>query len=398
MRSNDVDVLIAGGGLAAQRTAETLRRLGYDGRVRLLCDEPHAPYDRPPLSKTVLTGERGPETPILRPARWYADHEIELLLAARAAFLDPTARRVRLYDGACLRYGRLVIATGSHPRRLPVLPLGDKVLELRTIDDARKLRNALSCDIERLAIVGAGLVGMEVASSATALGVAVTLIEAAPTPLGRALPPALGSWLAALHTRAGVEVLLGCCVESVREKGGCTELELSDGQRIAADLVLVAAGSIPATEWLADTALGCTGALDVDAGGRTAVPHVYAAGDAACFPDPSTGCHIPTPHWEAAAQQGAAVARAIVGAPSEAAQPPMFWSDQHGVRIQFVGHAEQADRIDIEGAIDAPDFTAWLMRGEEPIGALLAGRPRALPDARCRIAAARTSNELPVAA
>ena len=397
MRSDDVDVLIAGGGLAAQRTAETLRRLGYDGRVRLLCDEPHAPYDRPPLSKAVLTGERGPET-ILRPTQWYAENEVELLLGARAAIVDLPARRVRLDDGAWLRYGNLVIATGSRPRRLPVLPLGDKVLELRTIDDARKLRNALSCDIERLAIVGAGLVGMEVASSATALGVAVTLIEAAPTPLGRALPPALGSWLVALHTRAGVEVLLGRCVESVREKGGRTALEFSDGQRLAADLVLVAAGSTPATEWLRDTVLGCAGAIHVDAGGRTAVPHVYAAGDAACFPDPRTSCHVATPHWEAAAQQGVAVARAIVGAPREAAQPPMFWSDQHGVRIQFVGHAEQADRIDVEGALDTSDFTAWLMRGEDPVGALLAGRPRALTDARRRIAAARTSDELPVAA
>lgn len=398
MRSNDVDVLIAGGGLAAQRTAETLRRLGYDGRVRLACDEPHAPYDRPPLSKTVLTDKADAETPTLRPARWYADHEVELLLGARAEFLDLTTRRVRLHDGACLRYGRLVIATGSHPRRLPVLPLGERVLELRTIDDARRLRDALSCDVERLVIVGAGLVGMEVASSATALGVTVTLIEAAPTPLGRVLPPALGSWLAALHARAGVEVLLGRGVESVREKGGRTELELSDGQRIAADLVLVAVGCAPASEWLADTSLGCAGAIQVDAGGRTAVPHVYAAGDVACFPDPSTGRHIPTPHWEAAARQGVAVARAIVGAPSEAAQPPMFWSDQHGVRIQFVGHAEQADRLNLEGSLDTPDFTAWLMRGEDPIGALLAGRARALPNARRRIAAARTSNELPVAA
>jgi len=398
MRSNDVDVLIAGGGLAAQRTAETLRRLGYDGRVRLLCDESHAPYDRPPLSKTVLTGERGPETPILRPARWYAEHDVELLLGARAAVVDPTARRVRLEDGACLRYGRLVIATGSRPRRLPVLPLGDKVRELRTIDDARALRDALSRGIERLAIVGAGLVGMEVASSAIALGVAVTLIEATPTPLGRALPPVLGRWLARLHARAGVEVLLERSVASVRDQGGRTELELSDGQRIAADLVLVAAGSVPATDWLADTVLGCAGAIEVDAGGRTVVPEIYAAGDAACFPDRATGRHIPTPHWEAAAHQGAAVARAIVGAPSEAMQPPMFWSDQHGVRIQFVGHAEPADRIDIEGAIEVPDFTAWLMRGEDPVGALLAGRPRALPDARCRIAAARTSNGLPVAA
>ncbi len=393
----DTDVLIAGGGLAAQRTCETLRRLGYGGRVRVLCDEPHAPYDRPPLSKAVLTGERGPETPSLRPANWYHEHEIELLLGARASAVDPAARRVDLADGTSLRYGRLVIATGSRPRRLPTLPLGTLVRELRTIDDARALRDALSCGIERLAIVGAGLVGMEVASSATALGVAVTLIEAAPTPLGRALPPALGHWLAERHARAGVEVLLERAVARIREHAGRVELALNDGRALSADLVLVAAGTMPATGWLEGTGLG-SGAIHVDADGRTALPAIYAAGDAACFPDPATGRHIPTQHWEAAAHQGAAVARAIAGAPVEAAQPPMFWSDQHGVRIQFVGHGDQADRIEIDGEPDAPDFTAWLMYGERPVGALLAGRPRALADVRRRIAAANTPAQLRAAA
>ena len=134
-------------------------------------------------------------------------------------------------------------------------------------------------------------------------------------------------------------------------------------------------------------ASAAAGAIHVDAGGRSALPGIYAAGDAACFPDPATGRHIPTQHWEAAAHQGAAVARAIVGQPDQAAQPPMFWSDQHGVRIQFVGHGDGAERIDIDGEPDTPNFTAWLIRGERPVGALLAGRARALPDVRRRIAA-----------
>jgi 3-phenylpropionate/trans-cinnamate dioxygenase ferredoxin reductase subunit len=387
MRPSDVDVLIAGGGLAAQRTCETLRRLGYDGRVRLLCDERHAPYDRPPLSKAVLTGERGSETPSLRPARWYREHDVELMLGARASALDPAARRVDLEDGACLRYRQLVVATGSRPRRLPALPLGDAVRELRTIDDARALRQLLSGGVERLAIVGAGLIGMEVASSARRLGIAVTLIEAAPTPLARALPPTLGRWLAGLHERAGVEVLLERAVDRVRHDGTHVELALNDGHSVVADLVLVATGTVPATDWLADTGLGSAGAIHVDAGGRSALPGIYAAGDAACFPDPATGRHIPTQHWEAAAHQGAAVARAIVGQPDQAAQPPMFWSDQHGVRIQFVGHGDGAERIAVDGEPDTPDFTAWLIRGERPVGALLAGRARALADVRRRIAA-----------
>ena len=387
MRPSDVDVLIAGGGLAAQRTCETLRRLGYDGRVRLLCEERHAPYDRPPLSKAILTGERGSGTPWLRPAGWYREHDVELMLGARASALDPAARRVDLDDGACLRYRQLVVATGSQPRRLSALPLGDAVRELRTIDDARALRELLARDVEHLAIVGAGLIGMEVASSATALGIAVTLIEAAPTPLARALPASLGRWLAELHERAGVEVLLERAVDRVGNDGGHVELALNDGRSVVADLVLVATGTVAATGWLADTGLGSAGAIHVDAGGRSALPGIYAAGDAACFPDPATGCHLPTQHWEAAAHQGAAVARAIVGEPDQAAQPPMFWTDQHGVRIQFVGHAGTADRIDIDGDPHTPDFTAWLIAGERPVGALLEGRARALADARRRLAA-----------
>jgi 3-phenylpropionate/trans-cinnamate dioxygenase ferredoxin reductase component len=387
----DADVLIAGGGLAAQRACATLRRLGHDGRVRVLCDEAHAPYDRPPLSKGVLTGERGLEAPSLRPDRWYEEQDIELLLGARAAALDPTARRLRLADGTSLRYESLLIATGSRPRRLMNLPLGDTVRELRTIDDARVLREVMASGIERLAVVGAGLIGMEVASAATAIGVTVTLIEAAATPLARALPSQLGGWLAGMHGRAGVELLLERVVDGVTTHGGKAELTLSDGHRIAADLVLVAAGTVPATDWLEGTGLG-SGGIHADAGGRTALPGIYAAGDAACFQDPATGQHIPTQHWEAAAHQGATVAHTIVGAPAGAEQPPMFWSDQHGVRIQFVGSSEGADRIETEGELEVPDFTAWLMHGERPIGALLAGRPRALPDVRRRIAVANASS------
>jgi NADPH-dependent 2,4-dienoyl-CoA reductase/sulfur reductase-like enzyme len=387
MRGCDADLLIAGGGLAAQRTCETLRRLGHDGRVRMICAEPHPPYDRPPLSKSVLTGERGAALPALRPARWYAEHDVELLLAARAAALDPTVRRVRLEDGAHLRYRTLVIATGSCPRRLEALPLGARVLELRTFDDAKLLRAALMGTVERLAIVGAGLVGMEVASSATKLGVAVTMLDAAPTPLAPVLPPVLGCWLAGLHARAGVELLLGRTVDRVRSRARGIDLTLSDGRRISPDLVLVAAGAAPATDWLQDSGLVSSGAIPVDAFGRTAIPDVYAAGDAAGFFDPVTRRPTPTQHWEAAAREGAIVARAITNAPGPVAPPPMFWSDQHGIRIQFVGEIGTADGIEIEGGLGAADFTAWLVRGDRPIGALLAGRQQALAPVRDRIAA-----------
>ncbi len=387
MRPVDAGIVIAGGGLAAQRACETLRRLGYDGGVRVVCEEPHAPYDRPPLSKGLLTGEHGLAAPSLRPLAWYAENDVELLLGSAARAVDPPTRVLELCDGSTLRYEQLVVATGSRPRRLAALAPGGAMLELRTLDDAVALRQALAGGVERLAIVGAGLIGMEVASSASSLGIPVTLIEAAPTPLARALPPRLAEWLCERHRQAGVEVELGVGVERVHSGRRGVDLVLGDGRRVSAGLVLVAAGTVAATEWLAGSGLSCEGAVHVDADGRSAVPGIYVAGDAACFPDPATGRHLPTPHWEAAAYQGAAVARAIIGAPRQPAQLPMFWSDQHGVRIQVLGRAEETDRIEFDGNPDAPDFIAWLRREERLLGAFIAGRPRALPEVRRRLAA-----------
>ncbi len=384
----DPEVVVIGGGLAGQRVCETLRLLGHEGRVRMLCEERHAPYDRPPLSKGVLSGELDGAAPLLRPERWYGEHDVELLLGARANAVDVTGRCVELADGSRLPYERLVIATGSRPRRLPALALGDFVCELRTIDDARALRELLVHAVERLVIVGAGLIGMEVACAAVALGIEVTMIESAASALERELPPPLGAWIARMHTRAGVELMLGRGVEDVRvlPRGG--ELRLSDGRTLRADLVVVAVGTVPATRFLAGSGLP-PGALVVDVAGRTALPGVYAAGDAVCFPDACSGRPLQTAHWEAAAHQGAAVARAIVGSPAQAPPPPTFWSEQYGVRFDFVGHAEQADRLELDGDVERADFTAWLLDGERPVAALLAGRSAALPAARAAIAAGR---------
>ncbi len=407
MRRPDADVLIAGGGLAAQRCCETLRRLGFDGRIVMLCEEPRAPYDRPPLSKAVLTDGREPHELALRPAEWYPENDVELLLGVAASDLDIAERRVVLRQrggarhgaqgsargGGALRWRRLVIATGSSPRRLPGVALGGTVHELRTLVDALALRAALREGGGRLVVLGAGLVGMEVASSARALGLEVTLIEAAPTPLGRALPPALGRWMARLHRGHGVDVRLARSVERVEVRRRTATLQLSDGSTVRADTVLVAAGTAPATEWLAASGLG-PGSIPTDRGGRTRLPGVYAAGDAACFPDPYLGERAPTQHWEAAVRQGAAVARSIVGLEPSAPVPPMFWSDQHGQRIQLVGHAPPQCEIELDGDPESGEpFTAWIRRGGLPAAALLVNRPDALPRARRWIAGAHPSAE-----
>ncbi len=407
MTRPDADVLIAGGGLAAQRCCETLRRVGFEGRIVVLCEEPSAPYDRPPLSKAVLTDGRESHELAFRPARWYEQNGVELLLGVGADGLDVAGRRVslRARGGApnraksserrwgTLRYERLVIATGSRPRGLPGVALEDVVHELRTDVDALALRRALREREGRLAVLGAGLVGMEVASSARAIGLDVALIEAAHTPLGRALPPTLGRWIAELHRSRGVDLRLGTTVERVDVGRRGARLQLSDGSAVGADTVLVAVGTAAATEWLAASGLG-PGPIPVDRGGRTRFQGIYAAGDVACFPDPWTGERKPTPHWEAAARQGAAVARTIVGLEPAAPVAPMFWSDQHGLRIQLVGHAPAGCEIEFDGDPHSGEpFSAWIKDGKRPAAALLVDRPDALPQARRWIAGAHPGAE-----
>ncbi len=382
----DADVLIAGGGLAAQRCCETLRRGGFDGRIVVLCDEPRSPYDRPALSKAVLMGEREVSTLAYREPHWYEEHEIELLLGTAARELDATAHVVELKDGSRVRYGRLLIATGSRPRPLPMFGVSERVHELRTAADAQALRGKLASGSGELTVVGAGLVGLEVASAAKTLGLNVTVIEAAPTPLARALPPALGLWIAGLHRERGVDVRLATAVEGVEHGSQEVRMKLSDGSQVSAETVLLAVGTVPATEWLASSGLG-PGAIHVDAGGRTDRPDVYAAGDAACYPGPHPEQRIPTQHWEAAARQGQTVARSLLGQEPLPSPASMFWSDQHGRRIQLVGHAPDGCEVEFDGDPADTDFIAWLTHTELPPAAMLVNRPDALPQARARIAA-----------
>jgi NADPH-dependent 2,4-dienoyl-CoA reductase/sulfur reductase-like enzyme len=387
----DVDLLIVGGGLASQRCCETLRRLGFPGSITVLCGEPSRPYDRPPLSKGVLLGdapERGLE---FRPESWYTEQDVRLELGARATALDPGSRTVKLERAGRaagqLRYRRLLIATGARPRSLPGLPPGGRLHELRSRSDADSLQGALRERGGRLAVIGAGLVGMEVASAARKLGLEVTLLEAAQTPLERALPPLLGAWIADLHRSNDIDVRLGRTVEHARESGQAVHLRLSDGETVEAQTVLVAAGTTPATGWLTGSGLGPR-AIETDPAGRTSLPDVFAAGDVASFPDPFLGERLPSQHWEAAARQGAMVAHAILGSQPPAPVPAMFWSDQHGRRIQMVGHAPEDPSIEIEGSHEEGEpFAAWISGSRGPAAVMLVDRPGLLPGARRWIAA-----------
>lgn len=381
MRSEEPGVAIAGGGLASQRCAETLRREGYDGPVRIVCAEPRRPYDRPPLSKELLAGARAEESLAYRPEKWYQDQSVDLLLGLSATRLWPRERRLELSDGTSLRYHRLLIATGSRPRMLPLLAGYGNVSVLRSVDDAAALRDVLTTR-PRLAVVGAGFIGQEVAATARRLGAEVTIVEAAQAPLQSVLGIELGNWFARLHEAEGVRVLCGRTVQRAEGNGVVSRLCLSDGTTLPSDHVVVGVGVAPDTGWLAGSGLDPGPGVRADEHGRTAVEEVFAAGDVAATLDRMLGGHVPGSHWEAAGRQGARAARVMLGLNPGGAPLTSFWTDQYGLRIQYLGHARLADAMTIDGDPALRNFTATFTRAGRPVAALVVDRPRALPAIR----------------
>jgi NADPH-dependent 2,4-dienoyl-CoA reductase/sulfur reductase-like enzyme len=393
----DPGVVIVGGGLAGQRCAETLRRRGYDGPVRILCAENDPPYDRPPLSKGVLAGTAGEVTTAFRPAAWYEEHGVELLLGTRAEWLEAGAHRLFLASGETLPYGKLLIASGGAPRRLPFLEDFENVHYLRTLADARRLRAEVAPGV-RLALIGAGFIGQEVAATALGLGAEVTIVEAMEVPLAPILGAELGRWFADLHLEEGARLLTGALIEGARGNRRVEELLLADGTKVECDVVVAGIGTVPATEWLHGSGLGERG-VEVDPHGRTSLPNIFAAGDASIPFDPRFRAHARTEHWDAAAWQGAAAAKAMLGEDPGTPPLPSFWSDQYGVRIQSVGHPHLADSVQVEGDPASRDFEAVFSREGMPVAGLAVARPRAIPVLRKQIEAghraAREQEEVP---
>ena len=375
--------MIAGGGLAAQRAAETLRRVGYEGRIRMVSAEAHLPYDRPPLSKEVLGDAAAEDAVGFRPGAWYAEKDVEVLLGTPASGLDGSARRLSLADGRVLGYDDLVIATGATPRMLPAFAPYSNVSTLRTIEDSRLLRERLRSG-ERLLVIGAGFIGLEVAAAARGAGVEVSIVELERLPLLALLGEEVARWFAELHTGEGVELVLGHTVAEIHGERAINAVTLDDGRRMPADHVLVGIGVRPDLGWIAGSGLPLDG-IPTDVSGRTSLPNVYAAGDAAAFYNPYLGRHLLNGHWESAARQGAAVANTIVGRPPAAPAVSSFWSDQYGTRVQYLGHAPLADDITIEGDPGDRDFVAHYERGGELVAAVAVGRPKALPELRDRL-------------
>jgi 3-phenylpropionate/trans-cinnamate dioxygenase ferredoxin reductase subunit len=347
----------------------------------MVCSEPRRPYDRPPLSKELLAGAARDDELPFRPEQWYRDQEVDLLLGVSAERLAAGEHRVELSDGSSLRFDKLLIATGGRPRRLPILSGYENVSVLRSFDDAVQLREALASR-PRLAVIGAGFIGLEVAASARRLGVDVVLIEAAACPLESVLGRRLGGWFQRLHEAEGVDVRTGVTVDHVDANGAARGLSLSDASVVAVDHVVVGAGIDPDVAWLADSGIDAGRGVAVDLHGRTAVEDVFAAGDAAATFDERSRRHVPGSHWEAAGRQGARAARAMLELDPGSAPATSFWTDQYGLRIQYVGRAQATDSVQIDGDPDRRDFTATFSRAGRAVAALLVNRPRSLPAAR----------------
>jgi 3-phenylpropionate/trans-cinnamate dioxygenase ferredoxin reductase subunit len=365
-------VLIAGAGLAGARTAETLRALDWRGRILLVGDEPHAPYERPALSKTLLAGTRHDVS--LRPASFWDEQEIELRLGTRVRDVE-TRRRTAWVGGEEIRWDALVLATGAAPRRLGGPP---GVHHLRSLDDARMLAAELTART-RLVVVGAGFIGGEVASTAAPLVGSVTVIDPAGWPLERVLGREVGTLLASRYRNAGVDLRLGTGVSGFEGESRVTGVRLADGIMLAADVVVVGIGAVPQTP-------DGMGPVSVDASGRSDVADIYACGDVASWWRPSLGRHVRVEHWTSAAGQARAVAAAIVGDEQPYDEQPYFWSDQFGLRIQHVGSAGKWHQVLLDGADDA--FTArYVDRDGRLLAALTANRPAEIGGLRRELAA-----------
>lgn len=338
-------ILIAGAGEAGIAAAGTLREAGFAGRVLVVGGEPHHPYARPPLSKAVLTDADCPPEPIRTP-EWLAERGIELWLGAQVETVDPIAHSAKIRrDGeACsIAYDRMLIATGARPRRLAALdPLGELVTCLRDWDEALLLRRRLA-EARSVAILGGGVIGLEVASSAIGLGCAVTIIEPAHRLMERAMAPAGSDMLLKLHREAGVDVRLATGLSGAAREGERAILTLDDASRIEADLVVAAIGVVPDDDLARRIGCATDNGILVDGRCATSVADIFAAGDVARFQHPLAEAPIRVEAWQHARRHGAHAARAMLGDTAPYAEIPWFWTDQHGVNIQVAGMPGVAD-------------------------------------------------------
>src|SRR5574337_24775 len=363
-------VVIVGGGAAGYAAAQTLRRDGYQGPVTILSADRALPYDRPNLSKDYLAGTAQPDWIPLRSPAFYEDHRMDVRCDSRVIKLDPAQRTLTLSDGSRVTYGALLLATGAEPIRLTVpgatLP---HVSVLRTLADCDAMIDRIGT-AHHCVVVGASFIGLEVAASLRARGLEVQVVAPEAHPMERILGAALGDMVRALHESHGVVFHLGATVTKIEPD----RVRLSTGSELAADLVVTGIGVRPEVTVAKEAGLTVDRGVVVDGFVQTNVPNIYAAGDIARWPDQRTGDHIRVEHWVVAERQGAVAARNILGQRQRFTAVPFFWSQHYDTTINYVGHAEHWDRLEIDGDPAAHDCTVTYWRNNKRLAVATVGR------------------------
>ncbi len=374
-------IVVVGGSLAGLRGAEALRRHGYAGRLVFVGEESQRPYDRPPLSKELLRGDREPEQVALAKAEAFDGLDLDLRLGARAVELDLDARTVVLDDGEQLGFDGCLIATGAAPRNLPETPPLEGIYTLRSLDDALALRAELERG-PRVAVVGAGFIGAEVAATCRARGLDVALIETLPVPLAQAIGIELGAVCLASHVDHGVDLRCGVGVATFQGGTRVERVVLGDGSTIDADVVVVGVGVEPCTGWLESSGLALDDGVVCDAACAASAPGVVAAGDVARWENPVYGRSMRLEHWTNAVEQSEAAAKTLLAGPGAAepfASVPFVWSDQHDMKIQIAGDPSPDDEMCIaHGSLSERRFVTLYGREGRLVGAVAFNRVRQL--------------------
>jgi NADPH-dependent 2,4-dienoyl-CoA reductase/sulfur reductase-like enzyme/nitrite reductase/ring-hydroxylating ferredoxin subunit len=368
-----VSVVIVGGGGAGLAAAETLRREGYDGPVTIISRDDSAPYDRPNLSKDFLAGTAQEDWIPLRSPKFYTEQHIDLVLDARVSRLDVGLRRVVLDNGKSYEFGKLLIATGAEPVTLTMPGAAAIPIHyLRTFSDARAIVASVS-SATRVVVVGASFIGLEVAASLRTRGVAVDVVAPDREPLERVMGPKIGRFIRTLHEEHGVMFHLGQTVSALEGR----VVTLTDATKVDADAVVVGVGVRPAIAIADDAGLVIDRGIVVNEYLETSAAGIFAAGDVARWPDPYTGDRIRVEHWVVAERQGQVAAKNMLGLRERYAAIPFFWSQHYDVAINYVGHAERWDAVDIDGRLEARDCTVTYKRGGRAIAGATIGRDRA---------------------
>jgi 3-phenylpropionate/trans-cinnamate dioxygenase ferredoxin reductase subunit len=356
-------VVITGGGQAGFQTAFSLRAEGYQGAITLIGEEPHSPYQRPPLSKAFVLGKQNAAQVLLRPESFYKDRDIQLLAGERVAAIETFEHRVRLASGAAIPYEALVLATGARNRALAAPGAQfDGVCYLRTLGEAIEIKQRIE-QAQQVVVIGGGFIGLEIAASARTLDKAATVLETQPRLMARVAAPVVSEFFRRSHESRGVEVLLDARVREIRaSQGQAQEIVLDDGAIRAADLVVVGIGIRPRTELAEAAGLPVSNGIAVDEFLRTGDGRIYAIGDCAEYPNPFAGSRVRLESVQNAVDQAVCVAKAIAGKPAPYRATPWFWSDQFDIRLQMVGLPSGYDRVAVRGQPEDGKFSVFYFR------------------------------------